>query len=91
MKLYFKKSDFFKIKLFFNKYLKFNLNIFSVYNRAGSILYNYINSSVMVHNGRGWSRAYITRWNCGYKYGMFTWNRRRFIQKVKKSKKKLKC
>ena len=43
---------------------------------------------VYIHNGKTWTKRFITRWSIGFKFGELVFNRRVAIYKAKQLRKK---
>lgn len=91
--LYYSRTTYSKIK---NEVLKSltmvkykNIVIYN-YDKKSTVLKYLDGRYILVYNGKKWQGKGISKWMMGFKIGSFTWTRRRYRKKLKKSKKKSK-
>ena len=59
-----------------------------VYSRSSNIPNLYKNIEVNIHYGKSFKIKIFNKWNIGFKFGEFTWNRKLALYKAKQLKKK---
>lgn len=70
-----------KSTIYFNKF---------VYSNSVNVPKIFINTKILVYNGRYWNKKFINRYMVGFKVGEFIWTRKIAIFKNKQKKKKRK-
>ena len=61
-----------------------------IYSRSSAIPLSFTNSNVSIYTGKKWYVTSISRWAVGFKFGEFTWNKKKAMYKSKQLKKKKK-
>jgi ribosomal protein S19 len=61
-----------------------------IHNRSSLVPLEFINSSFLIYNGKRWILKNINKWHVGYKFGIYTWNKKLALFKAKQLKKKKK-
>jgi len=67
---------------------KIKKNFLKIWARSSMIPFCLINKTVLIHNGKDFRKLYITREKVGFKFGEFSFTRKRNVVKIAKNDKK---